>query len=150
MSIDPSNAPNMHSDIHPARLQRASRLLALACLALIVVLPPVYAWFWVAASPGQLAVRANLPATVVQGTLMLWQRVAGGLISAIPLALFLAGLWQARKCFALFAEGQVFTHQAVHALKRFAMLASAAFASGLVVNTVLSTLLTILNAPGMR
>ena len=138
------------ADLNSQRLQRVSRFLTQACLVLIVVLPPVYAWFWVTASPDQLATRVNLPANVIQGPLMVWQRVVGGLISAVPLGLFLAGLWQARKCFDLFAGGQVFTLNAVGALKRFAILAAASFASSLVVSTALSTLLTIRNVPGTR
>lgn len=127
-----------------------SRLLALACWVLMVALPPMFAWFWAVATPGQIAARINLPVDVIQGSLMLWQRVAGGCVSAVPLALLLAGLWHARKCFGLFAQGQVFTLQAVVALKRFASLATASFASSFLVSTVLSTLLTINNTPGTR
>jgi Protein of unknown function (DUF2975) len=132
------------------RLQRLSRLLALTCWVLIVVLPPIFAWFWAVATPAQLAARVNLAADIVQGSLMLWQRVAGGCISAVPLGLLLAGLWQARKCFGLFAQGDVFTLPAVIALKRFASLATASFASTFLVSTALSTLLTINNVPGTR
>ena len=144
------DAPVLAADVNSRRLQRISSTLALACLVLIVVLPPVYTWFWVTASPGQLATRVNLSAAMVQGPLMLWQRVVGGVISTIPLGLFLAGLWQARKCFGLFAGGHVFTHLAVEALKRFAMLVAASFAASLVTKTALSTLLTIYNVPGTR
>jgi hypothetical protein len=139
-----TSAPNLQ------RLQRMSQLLALACWVLIFTLPPLFAWFWAVATPAQLAARVNLPADVVQGSLMLWQRVVGGCISAVPLGLLLAGLWQARQCFGLFAGGQVFTLQAVTALKRFASLATASFASGVVASTALSVVLTLGNAPGNR
>ena len=150
MTTAPATAVILPLDVNSLRLQRISRYLALACLGLILLLPPLYAWFWVTASPGQLATRVNLPAGVVQGPLMLWQRVVGGVISAVPLGLFLAGLWQARKCFGLFAGGHVFTQLAVQALKRFAMLVAASFAASLVINTALSGLLTIYNLPGTR
>ena len=147
LTTTPSVTP---SDWNLQRLQWMSRLLVLACWLLIITLPPLFAWFWAVATPAQLATRVNLTADVVQGPLMLWQRVAGGCISAVPLGLLLAGLWQARKCFGLFAGGKVFTLQAVVALKRFACLATASFASGVVASTALSTLITIGNAPGTR
>ena len=132
------------------RLQRLSQFLALTCWVLIIVLPLLFAWFWAAATPAQLASKVNLPANIVQGSLMVWQRVVGGLIGAVPLGLLLAGLWQARKCFGLFAQGQVFTLQAAVALRRFASFSTASFASSFVASTALSTLLTINNTPGTR
>ena len=132
------------------RLQRLSQFLALTCWVLIIVLPLLFAWFWAAATPAQLASKVNLPANIVQGSLMVWQRVVGGLIGAVPLGSLLAGLWHARKCFGLFAQGQVFTLQAAVALRRFASFSTASFASSFVVSTALSTLLTINNTPGTR
>ena len=132
------------------RLQRTSHFLALTCWVLIVVLPLLFAWFWATATPAQLATRLNLPSNVAQGSVMVWQRVTGGLISAVPLGLLLAGLWHARKCFGLFARGEVFTLQAALALKRFASLATASFASTFLVGMALSALLTINNLPGSR
>lgn len=138
------------TDPNLKRLQRISRLLAASCWVLIIVLPLLFAWFWAVSTPAQLASRVNLSANIIQGPLMLWQRLAGGCISAVPLGLLLAGIWQARKCFVLFAGGEVFTLQAVVALKRFASLATACFASSWLASTALSTLLTINNLPGMR
>ena len=137
-------------DSNLQRLQRISRLLAWACWVLIIALPPLFAWFWAVASPAQLAMRISLPGDVVQGPLMLWQRVAGGCISAVPLVLLLLGLWHARKCFVLCAMGQVFNRHSVSALQSFAALATASFASSVVAETVLSGVLTLGNAPGAR
>ena len=148
-TADPEiQALSVQADIK--RLQRLSRWLALACWVLIVVLPLMFVWFWTVATPAQLAGRVNLPANIVQGSLMVWQRVVGWLISAVPLGLLLAGLWQARTCFGLFARGQVFTLQAAVAMRRFASLATASFASSFIASTALSTLLSINNPPGMR
>ena len=139
-----------NSDMNLQRLQRLGRLLSWACLALIILLPPLFAWFWAVASPAQLATRLNLQADVVQGPLMVWQRLLGGGISAAPLGLLLMGLWQARKCFVLFAAGNVFTLRAVTALKSFARLATASFALSVLAGTALSGVLTLGNAPGTR
>ncbi|MBC7719355.1 MAG: DUF2975 domain-containing protein [Chitinophagaceae bacterium] len=132
------------------RLRRMSRLMSWLCLVLIAGLPPLFAWFWAVSTPALIAARVNLPADIVQGPLMLWQRVAGCCVSAVPLGLLLAGLWQARKCFGLFADGQIFTLQAVTTLKRFARFATASFASSFLASTLLSTLITLNNAPGTR
>lgn len=150
MPADPPNPAVSPSAPNLQRLQRMSRALAASCWVLMVTLPLMFAWFWAVAAPAQLAARVNLAADIVQGPLMLWQRVAGGCISAVPLGLLLVGLWHAHKCFGLFAGGQVFTLQAVTALKRFASLATASFASGVVASTALSVVLTIGNAPGNR
>ncbi len=132
------------------RLQRLSRFMALTCWILIIVLPVLFAWFWAVATPAQMASKLSLPANIVQGPLMVWQRVVGGLITAVPLGLLLAGMWQARRCLSLFARGQVFSLPAALALRRFAKLATVSFASSFVAETALSTLLTINNMPGMR
>ena len=149
-SADANDNHNDNANTSLRRLQQISRLLALACWVLMVALPPLLAWFWAFASPAQLAVRVNLPADVVQGSLMVWQRVAGGCISAVPLALLLMGVWQARQCLVLFAAGQVFTLRAVTALQRFAKLATASFACSILAAMALSVVLTLTNAPGMR
>lgn len=132
------------------RLQRTSRLLAFACWGLIIALPPLFVWFWVVASPAELAARVNLPADALQGPFRLWQRVLGACISAVSLGLLLQGLWQLKKCLALFATGQVFTLHAVSALQRFAGLATAALASSVLAVTALTVLLTLGNPPGTR
>jgi len=132
------------------RLQRTGRLLAFACWVLIIALPPLFAWFWVEASPAELAARVNLPADALQGPFMLWQRVLGACISAVPLGLLLVGLWQLKKCLVLFAAGQVFTLRSVSALQSFAGLATASLASSVLAGTALTVLLTFSNAPGTR
>lgn len=150
MTLPKKNLLLCQSDANLLRLQRMSRLLVMACWLLIIALPLLFFCFWLVASPAQVATRINLSTDMVQGPLMLWQRIAGGCISAVPLGLLLAGLWQANSCFKLFANGQVFTAQAVYALKRFASFAAASFAFGVVANTALSILLTVGNAPGAR
>ena len=134
----------------PRRVRRLSRLLAIACLALIGALPPAVALYWGLADSAELAVRAGLSVHALQGPMATWQRVAAAAISAVPLALMLAGVWEARRCFLLFSAGQVFTGDAVRRLRRFAawMLASAvcAIAAGAAVSVVI----TLHLPPGMR
>jgi len=150
MKTNKTTRPSSSANPSLQRLQQISRLLAMACWVLIFALPLLLVWCWAVASPAQLAMRVNLPADVVPGTLMVWQRVAGGCISAVPLGLLLIGVWQARKCLVLFAAGQVFTLESVTALQRFARLATASFASSILAASAMSVLFTLGNAPGMR
>jgi len=132
------------------RIQHLSRILALGCLILIVLLPVILAIYWAVADADALAMRANLPADALRGDLMAWQRMAGALISEVPLALLLIGLWQARRCFNQFSAGQVFTSQAVLFLRHFAGWVMASVVAGIAATTAISVLLTLQNAPGLR
>jgi Protein of unknown function (DUF2975) len=134
----------------PRRIRRVSRVLALSCEVLIVVLPAAVIGYWVLADAAEIAVRANLSARAIQGPLLAWQRVAGALITGLPLALLLVGLWEARKCFRLFAAGRVFTADAVRCLRRFAGWVMVSVIAGIVAGPVISVLLTLNNPPGMR
>lgn len=131
-------------------IQHLSRVLAVACLMLIVLLPIAVAVYWMLADVATLAVRANLSATAIQGALLTWQRIAGGLMAEIPLVLLLIGVWQARQCFRLFSVGQLFTSEAVCCLKRFSGWAFASALAGTLTGAALSVVLTLNNPPAMH
>lgn len=135
---------------HWRRILRLSRLLAATCLVLIIALPIAVAIYWAVANTADLAVHANLSAHAIQAPLELWQRIAGALITEVPLALLMVGLWQARMCFKLFAAGEVFTVDAVRCLQRFAGWVMVSVGAGFVASVALSVLLTLHNPPGMR
>lgn len=134
----------------PLRFRRLSRVLAASCLALIIVLPIGVLTFWLLTDASQVVQQANLPADAVQAPLELWQRMAGALITEASLALLLLGLWEARKCFNLFATGQVFTTRAVRCLRRFAGWTMASVVAGIAAGSAISVVLTMNNPPGMR
>ena len=134
----------------PSRIKRWSQILSIACLFLIIALPIVVAVYWALADAKTLAQSANLTLLAGQESLKNWQRFAGGLITEASLALLLIGLWQARKCFRLFAAGQIFTSETVVCLRRFAAWVAASVAAGMVGNAAISVLMTVLNRPGMR
>jgi Protein of unknown function (DUF2975) len=106
--------------------------------------------YWASASAADLAVQGNLPANAIQGPLLLWQRVAAATVTGVPLALLLLGVWQAKRCFAQFAQGHVFTAQATGYLRRVAGWVAAAALAAIVAGMVVSVLLTLNNPPGMR
>jgi hypothetical protein len=131
-------------------VRRISRWMVWACRVLLVGLPAALAVYWIVADQDWLAVHAHLSAAQVTGPLQLWQRAAAAGTMAIPLGLLLAGLWQAQRCFAQFAEGQVFTSEATRLLQRFAGWVAAAALGAIAAPAVVSVLLTWNNPPGMR
>lgn len=131
-------------------VRRISRWMVMACWALLVVLPLALVVYWATASDAVLAGHAHLPPQVIQGPLALWQRVAAGAVMGVPLVLLLVGVWQARRCFEMFARGQVFTLQATSLLRRFAGWVAWAALAALLAGVATSVLLTLHNPPGQR
>jgi Protein of unknown function (DUF2975) len=79
-----------------------------------------------------------------------WQRVVGALLTGIPVALMLRGVWEARLCFKQFAVGQVFTSLAVQQLRKFAAWIMGSSLVSILIGPALSVVLTINNAPGTQ
>jgi hypothetical protein len=132
------------------RIRQLSRWMALACLVLIAVLPVDLVYYWASASPADLRSQGNLPMDAIQGPLAIWQRVAGAVVTGLPLAMLLVGVGQARQCFVQFARGQVFTVQAIAYLRKFAGWVAAAAVAAIIAGAVTSVLLTLNNPPGLR
>ncbi len=144
---NPNQNPNPD---HLQRIRRTSRVMLRMCQALIIFLPISLVIYWATQSAPELASQANLPIGKLQAPLQPWHRVAGALVSGVPLALLLAGIWQAKQCFEQFAQGQVFTTQAVRRLRRMAGWVALAALAAIVAGAVLSVVFTINNAPGTR
>lgn len=131
-------------------MQRISAYLAWACLLLIVGLPLLVASYWAVADTGLLAVRANMLPLSIQAPVQDWQRVVGALLTGIPVALMLRGVWEARLCFKQFAVGKVFTAEAVQQLRKFAAWIMGSSLASILIGPALSVVLTINNAPGTQ
>lgn len=140
----PAAVPTLHT------VRRISRWMVVACWVILLVLPLALVVYWATASETVLAGHANQSAGAVLGQLLPWQRLAAGAVMAVPLALLLMGVWQARRCFEMFAQGQVFTAQATHLLRRFAGWLAWAALAALLASSVNSVLLTLNNPPGLR
>lgn len=143
---------NAHApqNTYPQRIRRMSRVLASACLLLIVALPIAVMVGWYVADASQLAARANLPADAIRSPLLAWQRIVGAVATETALAFLLIGLWEARACFRLFAAGQVFTSQAARRLRNFAGWVLGSVVAGIVATAAITAVLTMNNPPGMR
>ena len=132
------------------RIRRISRWMVLACQALLVLMPVAWLWYWVVTAAPELALRANLSASAIQLPLQTWQRVAAAGVSAVPLVLVLIGVWQVKRCFEAFAQGQLFTSHTTTHLRRFSAWVAAAALAAMVAGSVMSVLLTLNNPPGSR
>jgi hypothetical protein len=132
------------------RMVFESRMLAAACMILIVLLPIGVAVYWALATNAALAIRVGLPPDAILGSLLPWQRVAGGLLTELPLVLLLMGLWEARRCFLLFAAGRIFTSETVLCLKRFAGWTMASVIAGVPAATAIAIVISLNNPPGLQ
>jgi hypothetical protein len=136
---------------HLQRIRRISRVMVWACVAMVVTLPVALVYYWAITSAPELGVQhGNLRTDAIVAPLATWQRVAAAAVTAVPLVLLLIGVWQAKRCFAQFAAGQIFTTQATGHLRRFAGWVAAAALAAMVASAATSTLLTLQNPPGMR
>ncbi|MFP8779010.1 DUF2975 domain-containing protein [Hydrogenophaga sp. RWCD_12] len=143
-------SPSERKALSLLSVRRISRWMVAACRVLLVGLPLALVFYWATASEVMLAGHANLPPQAIQGPLALWQRVAAGAVTGVPLVLLLMGVWQARRCFAMFAQGKVFTLQATSLLRRFAGWVAWAALAALLAGVATSVLLTLHNPPGQR
>lgn len=131
-------------------VRQISRWMARTCWLLLAVLPVALVLYWALASEAQLASQAGLPPGAILAPLALWQRLAAGAVTAIPLGLLLAGVWQARRCFDMFARGEVFTGTSTVLLRRFAGWVAWAVLASMLAASATSVLLTLGNPPGQR
>ncbi len=132
------------------RMRRNSYLMAWACMAIILALPVAQVAYWATVSSAELAVQDSLPSFAIQQPLQVWQRWAAGATMSLPLALMLAGVWQARSCFAHFANGLVFTAHVVRYLRNAAGFMALASGAAILCGAATSVILTWTNAPGTR
>lgn len=132
------------------QVRRLSRWLMSACTVFMVLLPVVLLGYWSSAEPRELVMRANLPPSALTGPLTIAQRLLSAVLSLVPLLLMMIGLLQARRCFAGFAHGRIFTAEAVTLLRRFAGWMALSVMASVVVAALLSAVLTMNNPPGMR
>jgi hypothetical protein len=137
-------------DLTMWRVRRISAAMVWACRFLMLVMPLALVGFWAWAGSESLAAQANLSVSLLMTPLQTWQRVGAALAMALPMGLLLMGVAQAHRCFALFAQGEVFSYQTTALLRRFAGWVAAAALAAILASTVVSVLLTLTNPPGMR
>jgi hypothetical protein len=133
----------------PVFSRRLSQVMAVFCLVLIAVMPLGVVSYWGMTDVAEIA-RDALPPMELQETLLPWQRILAGLISAIPLAVFAVGLWQARQFFRRYSAGQIFSSRAAHNLSRFAGWTLASVIVSILCQPAVTTVLTLTYPEGSR
>jgi hypothetical protein len=125
-------------------------MLATSCLILIMSLPIIVVVYWILADTSMLAAQANLKPAAIQGELSRSQRIVAGALTEIPLIMFMAGLWQVRRCFQQFSAGRFFSSTAVRSLSRFAGWTMASVITSVVTTSLISIVITLQNPSGAR
>jgi hypothetical protein len=135
------------------RITRVSRKLRLTCTCLIIVLPIMYALFWVFFNqiyfyPGTHQ-QISLPARVNHDLSGL-TRFLAFLADLIPLAATLYGLRKLRELFLLYENGRIFTQDNVRCIRSLGRTLIAWVGCNFVRWSLLSVILTLENPPGQR
>ena len=76
--------------------------------------------------------------------------ILAGVVSLMPVAIFVAAMWAVRSLFLLFGRSQIFDPAAPRLLVRLGGLAIAAAVAGIVVRTLVILIMTSANPPGQR
>jgi hypothetical protein len=106
--------------------------------------------YWLLADTAVLAANASLSPTAVQRDFSTWQRILAGMLTEIPLVMFVTGLWQVRRCFMQFSIGRFFSSTVVLGLSRFAGWTMASVIASVVTASLVSVVITIQNPAGSR
>jgi Protein of unknown function (DUF2975) len=150
MNHPPAAGHPLATTLRLHRVQRTSRWMVRACWALTLTLPLALAVYWWLASDAELVALVNLPPSALLAPLLPWQRLAGAMVMGVPLLCLLWGLGHARRCFAQFARGDVFTEGATAHLRHMAAWVAAAALAALLAAAGVSVLLTLHQPPGAR
>ncbi len=122
-------------------LRRIARCLAVACLVLAVLLPPLALVGWSGVDPAaRLAEIAGAPVAAPTGAA---RTAIVAALALLPVLLLSAALVAARRAFARFADGAYFGRDSARALGRFGALIAAGGAVQLVLPTLLGLALSL-------
>ncbi len=142
--------PQQDTTMTTRKIEQVSRLMVWVITLGGLGLAVAYAAVWL--TPGWLdtiAAREFLkPNVEITSSPLL--RALAGLVSAIPLALVLYGLWQIKHLFQLFGAGLYFTVDGSRHLLRFGAALLLAAPAGILTRAIASVLLTMQNPEGSR
>ncbi|MEM9029723.1 MAG: DUF2975 domain-containing protein [Pseudomonadota bacterium] len=131
------------------KVRAVSRVMAMSCLVLSVVIVAAVAGYWLFAPWANIFAAAGLADAsrypVAEST-----RVIGLGLSLLPVAIIVWGLMQARTCFRAFAAGDVFSAAAAEGLRGFSVGVLVSSLLSPFVKAALTVLLTWNGAPGTR
>jgi hypothetical protein len=126
-----------------------SHRLKLVCTCLIIVLPVLYAAFWIFFNRVIAAMPIPLPAPV-NGPLPALSRLMAFVVSMLPLSAILLGLANLMRLFSLYERGFIFTERNVACYRRLGRVLLLWVALGFTSRVLMSIALTFHNPPGER
>lgn len=131
------------------RIRRLSRVMVAACLLTSVLLTAGMLFYWAMTPAHTLLRQAGLPDTPASALDML-TRALGFAISMVPLGALIYGLLSARRCFAAFAVGEIFSNTPIKWLKTFSIAVAASALLKPLAGAALSVLLSSRNPAGQK
>lgn len=120
MSIPNSAKPVGTKPDMMARARTVSRLMAIVCGAICLLLPAAIAAFWLTASWPDIFTAAGL-ADPARYKLTMVTRLGALGLSLLPIAILVWGLLRIRRTFAAFGAGHFFSENAVKTLRDFSL-----------------------------
>lgn len=131
------------------RIRHLSRLMAVGCLVTSVMLTSAMLLYWTLTPAQTLFSQAGISNAPVADIDVLTRTLAFT-ISMIPLGTLIYGFLNARRCFAAFAAGQIFSSEQVKRLKAFSIAAAVSGLLKPLAGAALSVLLSFSNLAGRR
>lgn len=133
-----------------SRIQRVSRIMQAICTLILITVPLALALVWsnfetLAPLSEALNRIPFQPANLTWINLLL-----GFLVSLAGAAVVLYGVSRLRRLFALYGDGQVFTHESARCIRGFALAIIVYAAVAPIIGGLLSVVLTMGNPPGER
>lgn len=124
MRQPPDHSTIQLRDVRMHRIRRLSGVMAIACLALALLLTAAMAAYWATSPAGVIFAKAGLP-LMPPSRIDATVRLGAFAISMVPLGALIYGLIAARRCFAAFAAGRIFSGEAIRRLRSFALAMAA-------------------------
>lgn len=126
-------------------LRKLSRLLALGCGVMGVVLPVSVGAVWFGLGRDAILSKSGLPPGINPAD---WLFVVAGIIALVPVLLTSAALFAGRRCFACVANGDYMARKTVSHLRAFGGFIALSSLFGLLVPTLIGLTLTADAGPG--
>lgn len=132
------------------RIRRVSAVLSLACSAYLLLAPLMLlvVWFNFEQLGPEWETLAQLP--IQPQYVGWWNKLLGGLITAVPLVLMMVGVWHLRRLFEQFRQGHLFSADGADHLHVFAKMLLVTVLLAPFVSVLLGVVLTMSNPPGER
>ena len=144
-----ADAPGTGREARISRIRGFSRWMAFGCLATSALLAAGMLFYWIA-TPAPVLLSQSGVQHAPEIDLDISKRMIALAISMVPLGALIFGLLSARRCFAGFATGRIFTPQSIRSLQAFSIGIAASAILKPLAGAALSVLLSWDNPKGAK